>query len=166
MPDESQPKPRRSGGSATLIVLLVVAAALAYAWWSFNRGVEAVGTALEEGARQAKHLAKETATEVAAVFQGGYKTQPRFQKALNELVVHRKVIAALGEPIVEQGLYNYTSAVDGTFARYTFGIHLSGPRGKGKGDVVMVQGENGAAVVDKASFTGADGSQIDLMAAD
>ena len=166
MSDVNQPKPRRSGGSATLIVLLVVAAALAYAWWSFNRGVEAVGVALEEGAKQARQLAKETAAEVAAVLEGGYKTQPRFQKALNELVVHRKVIAALGEPIVEQGLYNYTSAVDGAFAKYTFGIHLSGPKGKGKGDVAMVQGENGVAVVDKASFTGADGVTLDLMVAD
>ena len=58
-----------------------------------------------------------------------------------------KVIAALGEPIVERGLYNYTSAVDGAFAIYTFGIHLSGPKGKGKGDVVMVQGEKGYVIM-------------------
>ncbi len=166
MSEDHQPPRRRGMSPSTAIVLILVVAALAYAWWSFNRGVEAVGAALEEGAKQAKVLAKETAAEVTAIFQGGYKTQPRFKKALNEFVVHPKVIAALGEPIEEQGLYNYQSKVDGVFARYSYGVNLSGPKGKGKGDVEMVEGENGVPVVDKAVFTGTDGMPIDLMVAD
>ena len=165
MSEEQTPR-RRGMSSATMIVLLLVVAALGYAYWSFTRGVEAVGAVLKEGASKARQVAVETAEEVTAVFQGGYKNQARFAKAFKELSVHPKVIAALGEPIVEAGLYNYTSAVDGVFARYTYGVNLAGPKGEGKGDVVIVDGDNGAPVVDKASFTGADGRTIDLMVAD
>jgi len=100
-----------------------------------------------------------------SAMNSGYKTEARFADAMKVVTTDARVIAALGEPIAEQGLYGYHvfSGTDGS--QTTYGINLSGPKGTGKADVTVAE-VNGTRTVASAVFADEKGRLTNLLVKD
>jgi hypothetical protein len=100
--------------------------------------------------------------DLVSGFTTGYKTEARFLDAMKLVAADPRVIEALGEPVTEQGLYNYEfySGTDGAYTIY--GIDLAGPKAKGKADVKVAE-DAGKRTVTSAVFTDDKGKITNLL---
>ncbi|BCW90576.1 hypothetical protein sos41_37480 [Alphaproteobacteria bacterium SO-S41] len=150
MSDLPPPAARKGVRTSSIIVLVVVLGALAFAATKCSSIIRGIGS--EVG-------------DAAAGLTGDYKKQPRFLDIMKLVGNDPRVIAALGSPVTEQGLYNYAySAVNGQVS-VTYGINLAGPTAKGTADVVA-EDHDGKTVIVSAAFKDAKGKLTNLLVSD
>ena len=141
---------RRGVRTSSIIVLVVVLGAIGF-------GVAKCSSMLQG-------MGKEIG-DAAAGFTGDYKKQPRFLDVMKFVGTEPRVVAALGSPVTEQGLYNYEySAVNGQ-VKVTYGINLAGPTAKGSVEVIA-EDDDGKTVITSAAFKDAKGRLTNLLVSD